>query len=271
MIVYCMRFDLVYDQKCIGPPVEPPVEAPDIPPDLAPAMMSDLSIASFCKVSPRLSSFNPISLSQEKKEKNKQTLKNRSLIDSLIYLTNSRPDIENSVNILAREAVENKLIELEFYPTEDQKADILTKQLHRSRFVDLREMLGAPNMEKPLPRRRELWIRRRYFIQTLDDRMLSLDALEKLVWKNPPHQVLNIVNVLGYCSSFGVLCASGGHPDRSDLRYRDAAEFQDINYLLAQGEAKGRLEGPLANRQPTLWRILNSLLNKQYSHFKIGR
>ncbi|KAK8945551.1 hypothetical protein KSP40_PGU009538 [Platanthera guangdongensis] len=29
---------------------------------------------------------------------------------------------------------------------------------------------------------------RRYFIQSLDDRMLSLDALEKLVWPNPPHQ-----------------------------------------------------------------------------------
>ncbi|KAK8945767.1 hypothetical protein KSP40_PGU005927 [Platanthera guangdongensis] len=33
---------------------------------------------------------------------------------------------------------------------------------------------------------------RRYFIQSLDDRMLSLDALEKLVWPNPPHQVFKL-------------------------------------------------------------------------------
>ncbi|KAK8935339.1 hypothetical protein KSP39_PZI014001 [Platanthera zijinensis] len=42
-----------------------------------------------------------------------------------------------------REAVEKKLIHLEHCPTETQKADILTKPLHRKHFVEMRDMLGV--------------------------------------------------------------------------------------------------------------------------------
>ncbi|KAK8916198.1 hypothetical protein KSP39_PZI023257 [Platanthera zijinensis] len=58
--------------------------------------------------------------------------------------------------------------------------------------VSMRPIPLAPIMEKLSLTAENYGSVRRYFIQTLDDRMLSPDAQEKLVRRNPPHQVFKL-------------------------------------------------------------------------------
>lgn len=58
--------------------------------------------------------------------------------------------------------------------------------------VSMRPMPLAPIMEKLHLTRENYGSVRKYFIQTLDDRMLSPDIQEKLVRENPPTGVYKI-------------------------------------------------------------------------------
>ncbi|PKA65042.1 Putative methylesterase 12, chloroplastic [Apostasia shenzhenica] len=58
--------------------------------------------------------------------------------------------------------------------------------------VSMRPIPLAPIMEKLSLTAENYGTVHRYFIQTLDDRMLSADMQEKLVRENPPHRVFNI-------------------------------------------------------------------------------
>jgi hypothetical protein len=58
--------------------------------------------------------------------------------------------------------------------------------------VSMRPIPLAPIMEKLALTPENYGSVRRYFIQTLDDHMLSPDAQEKLVWENPPDGIFKI-------------------------------------------------------------------------------
>lgn len=58
--------------------------------------------------------------------------------------------------------------------------------------VSMRPIPLAPVMEKLTLTAKNYGSVRRYFIQTLDDRMLSPDIQEKLVRENPPHEVFKL-------------------------------------------------------------------------------
>ncbi|GJS03461.1 retrovirus-related pol polyprotein from transposon TNT 1-94 [Tanacetum coccineum] len=82
----------------------------------------------------------------------------RGMIDSLMYLTSSRPDLIHVVCLCARdqakptekylqeEQVENGIVELYFVRTKYQLADIFTKPLPRDRFIFLIEKLSMRSM-----------------------------------------------------------------------------------------------------------------------------
>ncbi|GJW00465.1 retrovirus-related pol polyprotein from transposon TNT 1-94 [Tanacetum coccineum] len=58
----------------------------------------------------------------------------RSMVDSLMYLTTSRPDLVFVVCMCAREQVDKGVVELYFMMTDYQLADIFTKALLREQF-----------------------------------------------------------------------------------------------------------------------------------------
>ncbi|GKA90531.1 hypothetical protein Tco_0812401 [Tanacetum coccineum] len=71
----------------------------------------------------------------------------RGMVDTLMYLTSSRPDLVYAVCICARyhfikEQVENEVVELYFVRTEYQLADIFTKALCREKIEFLIDKLG---------------------------------------------------------------------------------------------------------------------------------
>ncbi|GJT02752.1 retrovirus-related pol polyprotein from transposon TNT 1-94 [Tanacetum coccineum] len=72
----------------------------------------------------------------------------RSMVDSLMYLTTSQPDLVFAVCMCARDQVEKGVVELYFVTTDYQLADIFTKALPRVRFEFLLSRLGSGYQQK---------------------------------------------------------------------------------------------------------------------------
>ncbi|KAG7588970.1 Zinc finger CCHC-type [Arabidopsis suecica] len=106
-----------------------------------------------------------------------------------------------------RECVENEQIEVDFVPGEEQRADILTKALARTKFKEMRSVIGVEDLSK-----NDLKFKGYSYLQTgMDSLVIQSKILVMVVFTNDAcsYQCLNVKKALQFM----------------DLEYKDKFKF----------------------------------------------